>query len=98
MLDYFLQDGLLYLNNKLVLPADSSDIILQVLREFHSSPIGGHSGFLRTHARIALYFFWPGMRKDIKAFIRSCLVCQCAKSLQLHPAGLLSPLLIPTQV
>ena len=38
------------------------------------------------------------MRKDIRAFIAKCLVCQRAKAAQTHPASLLSPLSIPNYV
>ena len=38
------------------------------------------------------------MRQDIKSFIRSCSICQRAKTSQLHPVSLLNPLSIPTQV
>ena len=66
----------LYWKNRLLIPPESTAIINQILHEFHSSPLGGHAGFLRTHARIATYFFWPHMRKDIRTFIAACLVCQ----------------------
>lgn len=38
------------------------------------------------------------MRQDIQRFIQSCMVCQRAKSSQLHPAGLLCPLPLPSQI
>ncbi|GKB51033.1 ty3-gypsy retrotransposon protein [Tanacetum coccineum] len=82
----------------MVIPPESRDLISKLLVEFHSSTLGGHAGFLRTYARIATYFFWPGMRRDIHDYIRSCQICQRAKTSQLHPAGLLSPLPIPNQV
>ena len=38
------------------------------------------------------------MHRDIRSFIQSCQICQQAKSIQLHPTSLLSPLPIPNQV
>ncbi|GJR60075.1 transposon Tf2-1 polyprotein [Tanacetum coccineum] len=38
------------------------------------------------------------MRRDIRNFVRACQICQRAKTSQLHPVGLLSPLPIPNQV
>ncbi|WVY91553.1 hypothetical protein V8G54_037067 [Vigna mungo] len=41
----------------LVLPSNHP-LIQQVLNEFHTSPIGGHSGRARTLARVASQFYW----------------------------------------
>lgn len=48
---YSVFKGKLFYKNRLVVPAGSSLIIL--LSEYHSSPSGGHSGFLRTYRRVA---------------------------------------------
>jgi hypothetical protein len=43
-------------------------------------------------------FFWDGMKRDVKAHVAACDVCQRSKSEASSPAGLLQPLQIPTQV
>ncbi|GKC45333.1 ty3-gypsy retrotransposon protein [Tanacetum coccineum] len=98
MSSYQVKNGFLYQKNCMVIPPESSDLITKLLVEFHSSTLGGQAGFLRTYASIATYFFWQEMRRDIHNFIRSCQICQRAKTSQLHPAGLLSPLPILNQV
>ncbi|GKD49208.1 ty3-gypsy retrotransposon protein [Tanacetum coccineum] len=95
---YSSKNGLLYWKDRVVVPPENEELLKKLLVEFHSSTIGGHAGFLRTYARIATYFYWPGMRRTIREFVRHCQICQRAKSSQLHPAGLLSPLPIPNQV
>jgi transposase InsO family protein len=40
-------------------------------------------------------FIWPGMKKHILEFVRSCLVCQQAKSDRVKYPGLLLPLPVP---
>lgn len=70
----------------------------KVLREYHSSPIGGHAGITRTMARVVAQFYWQGMKEDIKQFVQQCAICQQAKSTNALPAGLLQPLPIPSQV
>ncbi|XP_028758775.1 uncharacterized protein LOC114717745 [Neltuma alba] len=96
--DYEFRDGLLYKKHRLVIPTTATHIIRKLLLEFHASPLGGHSSTLRTYHRMATVFYWPRMKSDIRDFIKQCLICQQAKGLQLHPAGLLSPLPIPDQV
>ena len=68
----------------------------QVLQLVHSTPVAGHSGFLKTYQRAKREFYWHGMKSDIKRFVRGCDVCQQIKSETYAPAGLLQPLGIPT--
>lgn len=46
----------------------SSALKLQLLMEFHSSAIAGHSGLQKTYAHARRYFFWEAMKKDILQF------------------------------
>ena len=95
---YSIQEGLLFHKHRLVIPSQAAHLKSQIMQEFHASPIGGHSGFLRTYVRIASQFCWHGMKLDIKRFMQECLICQQAKTSHLHLAGLLNPLPIPHQV
>ncbi|WVZ22625.1 hypothetical protein V8G54_001169 [Vigna mungo] len=92
-----LQRGVLFYKGRLVLSA-KSDLIPTILNEFHSSPVGGHSGFLRTYKRIAANLYWTGMKKMIQEFVKACDVCQQQKYEATSPAGLLQPLLIPDRI
>ena len=76
---YELQNGLVCLKNRVVVPP-KSNVIQQLLKEFHDSPIGGHSGVLRTCKRLSQQFYWPSMHKTVQNYIASCDVCQRAKS------------------
>ncbi|MCI02057.1 transposon TF2-1 polyprotein, partial [Trifolium medium] len=94
---YSVKEGLLLWKDKLVVP-NNTDIIKQILTEFHTSHIGGHAGITRTIARIQAQFHWKNMRQDIKEYVQHCVVCQQAKVSNSVPAGLLQPLPIPNQV
>jgi len=94
--NYSTHDELLYWNGRLAIPK-KHDLVQQILHEFHSSPLGGHSGVARTVSRIAAQFQWQGMHKDIANFVKQCLICQQAKSSNSLPSGLLHPLPIPEQ-
>nr|CAN75226.1 hypothetical protein VITISV_035857 [Vitis vinifera] len=94
---YTWRNGLVCYKNRVVIPLNSP-IIKQLLREFHDSPIGGHSGVLRTYKRLAQQFYWPSMFQIVQDYVSSCDVCQRVKSETLAPAGLLQPLPIPCLV
>lgn len=94
---YSYSQGVLYYKGHLVLPR-TSRWISELLREFHSSPSGGHSGAFRTYKRLASNLYWPGMMKSVIQFVASCEVCQRNKYETKSPAGLISPLPLPSRV
>jgi hypothetical protein len=85
---YAFKDGLLFYKNRLYLGSCQA-IKEQVLAFVHSDPMAGHSGFERTMQRAKRDFFWKGMKKDLKRFIRECAICQQNKNENISPAGLL---------
>jgi hypothetical protein len=87
---------LLY-HGRLVLSPHSPSIPW-LLEEFHSTPSGGHSGFLRTYRRLADSLYWVGMQRSVREFVRSYNVCQRQKYSAITPGGLLQPLPIPNAV
>lgn len=89
-------DRLLY-KVRMVL-AKTSAFIPLLLREYHDSPTGGHSGEVKTYLRLVSEWFWQGMRKEVAKYVRGCVVCQRNKHSQQQPAGLLQPLPIPMAV
>ena len=66
-------DNLLY-KGRLAIPAHSS-LTTKFLRLFHESPIGGHSGFLKTYQRLKQQLYWKGMKGDVKRYVSVCQVC-----------------------
>jgi transposase InsO family protein len=70
----------------------------QILHQFHSSPLTGHMRNQKTYSNVKREFYWPGIKKDIRSYIRVCDICQRNKVENIHPAGLLQPLPIPSQV
>ena len=94
---YSLIQGRFFYKNRLVLPS-SSALIPLLLHECHDSPIGGHSGVLKTLKRVVASVYWQGMKMTIQAYVAACSVCQQNKHSTLSPAGLLQPLPIPHQI
>lgn len=81
----------------MVLPS-SSQYKETIIREFHDTPVGGHSGILRTFKRLAANFLWLGMKKDMQYFVQQCDICQRNKSDSITLAGMLQPLPLPERV
>ena len=52
----------------------------QVLQECHSVLTAGHLGRAKSAANLKRRFLWPGMRKDLELFVKSCDVCGRYKS------------------
>ncbi|KAD5507395.1 hypothetical protein E3N88_15098 [Mikania micrantha] len=67
-------DTLMY-KGQLVIPNVQSMRDL-ILAEAHSSPTGGHGGFLKTLKRIQTQYFWPNLSSDVHVFVRQTLTCQ----------------------
>ena len=89
-------DELILQNSRIWLP-NKLNFIGILLHEFHSTPIGGHMGVTKTMARLQDNFTWISIRQDIHNFVAQCLDCQHTKYVTRKPAGLLSPLPLPTR-
>jgi hypothetical protein len=75
----------------------NSQLKQKVLLELHTSPVGGHSGFLKTYHRVKKDFFWDGLKTNVQRFVVECVVCQQNKVETIKTPGLLQPLSIPSQ-
>ena len=86
------RDGLLYRVQKgkelLVIPKVQRGCILD---ELHSSLFGGHLGVERTLTRITQNYWWPGVKQDVKEYIRTCPACNARNHGQRHEAPPLAP-------
>ena len=68
-----------------------------ILKDLHATPLGGHFGCDKTMA-LARHLVWcPRLAADVTAFIASCPTCQRTKAEHGPPAGLLSPLPVPSR-
>lgn len=72
---YTWQGGVLRRKGKMVV-GNNSDLKNKIMQLMHDSSQGGHSGVLATTKRISLFFYWKGLEKDVRNYIRSCAICQ----------------------
>lgn len=65
----------------------------QVLSLAHDHVWAGHLGITKTYDRVLRHFFWPGLKRDVARFCRSCHTCQVAgKPNQIIPPAPLCPI------
>lgn len=94
---YQWQHDLLRRKGKIVMGPDDN-LKAKILNWNHASVEGWHSGSELTLRRVKAIFYWKGLSKSVKQFVRQCQVCQVSKSESIASPGLLQPLLIPEEV
>lgn len=61
----------------------------------HDNALSGHLGICKTHYRILMNFFRPGLKSDVSNYCHSCHVCQLAgKTNQGTPQAPLYPICV----
>ena len=50
------------------------------IKQFHDSLFAGHLGITRTIFRLLDRVYWPGLRRDVQTYIKSCTICIARKS------------------
>ncbi len=62
----------------------------------HNDLLAGHFGIEKTQKLIARKYYWPTLRQDIKAYVKSCDICLALKTVCHKPYGDLQLLPIST--
>lgn len=88
------RDALWWHNHAIVLPAVDS-VRSKVLQLCHDHPMSGHAGVTKTVELVLRHFWWPGVRRAVREYVKSCDSCQRVKASSARPGGLLKPLPIP---
>ena len=66
-----------------------------VLYLHHGLPVSGHQGRSRTIAAISERFWWKGLTRDVRRWVRSCVPCQRRKCPRPLRAGLAESMSAP---
>jgi hypothetical protein len=85
---FSLQQGLIRFKGRIWL-GNNIDLQQKVLSALHDSPVGGHSGFPVTYARVCQHFAWPKMKMSVREHVQSCSICQQSKPDRSNYPGLL---------
>ena len=67
----------------------------EVIRRHHDPVYCGHFATKKTYERILRAFWWPGLKKEVEDYCRSCPVCQRSKRTTQLPLGNPSPFNVP---
>ena len=54
---------------------------IEVLRQLHDGPFGGHLGEEKTLKKLRERFYWPGHQKDAKSYCNTCKDCAARKTM-----------------
>ena len=81
-------DNSLRYRERVVVP-QLTDLREEILREFHCSRFTVHLGGTKMYDDLRRQYYWSGMKKHVRDFVRRCLTCQQVKAEYQRPAGLL---------
>ena len=84
-------DGSLRYRGRVVVP-QLIDLRDEILREFHCSRFDVHPGGTKMYQDLRRQYYWSGMKRHVRDFVRRCLTCQQVKVEYQKSAGLLQPL------
>ena len=98
ILGHFSWDGELLRRKVKLVVSDDKFLREDILKIFHDSPQGGHSGIQATYQRIKSLFWWKHLIDDITEFVKKCDTCARCKYEAVASLGMLQPLPIAGRV
>ena len=90
-----LESERLLLHNGLVYVPTEDTLKLEILLSCHDAKSAGHLGQEKTLELVSRDYYWPGMRKFVNDYVRTCDTCARNKAPRHRRHGELHPLPIP---
>ena len=75
-----------------VLVPQLTDLREEILKEFHCSRFAVHPDGTKMYQDLRRQYYWSGMKRHVRDFVRRCITCQQVKAEHQKQAGLLQPL------
>lgn len=82
------EDEIYLFNEKIYVPTSLRSRVLELC---HDVPLAGHFGQRRTVELVQRDYYWPGMTRYVKEYVRGCHSCRRNKSSIHKTYGLLAP-------
>ena len=70
---------------------------IEVLSRYHDSPAAGHWGISRTTSMVKRNYVFMNMKRKVRAYVRTCDICQRWKADTHLPRGKMGHLEIPVR-
>jgi len=51
---------------------DVAELRQRLLRDHHEPPLAGHLGAYRVIGSLSSRYYWPGLARDVRSFVRGC--------------------------
>ena len=80
----------MYKEGKVYVPKDNI-LRVKIIRLHYNMPVGGHRGQQKTVELVTRNFWWPGVMKEVKRYVKGCDFYQRNKNCTEQPAGKLMP-------
>ncbi|KAK8934655.1 hypothetical protein KSP39_PZI014259 [Platanthera zijinensis] len=87
-------DGLLRKDGRLCVPS-AGKLREELLYEAHFTKYSIHPGSTKMYKDTKKLFWWPGLKKDIAAYVAKCRTCALVKAECQRPSGFLKSLPVP---
>ena len=78
------------------LPFIPEIIQTELISWHHDNLLAGHFGINKTRELVGWKYYWPSLRKNVKAYFKGCDVCLSSKAVRHKPYGNLQALPVPT--
>ena len=59
--------------------------VREILQDHHNTPAAGHPGMDKMLQRIRGQFYWPGMTRDVRLYVKACPDCGRSKRPKMNP-------------
>ena len=87
-------DGMLMQENRMYVP-NNEELKKEILDEAHFSAYAMHPRGTKMYHTIRPFYYWPGMKREIVAYVNRCAICQQVKVERMKSFGLMQPLPVP---
>ena len=83
--EWKIEEEILFFKDRCYIPPHK-ELRREVVKWYHDSLSGGHSGHFKTLELIQRYYWWPGMIVFVKNYVAGCAICQQMK-INTHPSS-----------